>query len=364
MLIIRDDINGAEPQPTPVDRHTHSTKDPAEITDRLHLALISRCESVLGRKIECLAFPGGESRASFRCIFSDETSVIVTRRESRYRAQLEEKIMRVLWQAGAPVPKVLDFNGLVLIQSDEGADKLGSILNNSNKSSIHEGIISDAAISLLNIHQAAREANLAHNVPMLGTDAGWVRALIDRPAVIGSFLDLEAPEPDLDAMFQILTLVEPGFVKWDSRPANAVLNRAGEMCWVDWEHAGARNPLDDLVHLICDENVILDTQAEERLLQEFAPRFSNMANDRLAIEYCRVAGVLHLCVRLSLILDEYDQYGWGDADRCASKDKIGSSKEQALRLCKRGQVWAASTPVTLALSPWFSKLGKHISKYE
>ena len=329
--------------------------------NRLHRSLISWCEKSSGKSVVDVSYPGGVDRASFRCELNDGSAVIVTRRENQHRALLEERVLSALGQGGAPVPQVLDFNGLVLLQSDEGKTKLSDVLLNCDSRCPQSDVIALAASSLLQVHEVAADLELSKCVPLLGCDPRWVRALIDRPSVIGSFMDVPSPVPDLEGMFQLLCVVEPGFVKWDSRPANAVVSDTGKMSWVDWEHAGSRNPIDDLVHLVCDENVSLDEQADLEILTEFAPRYSNLLSPEEAIEYCLVTGVLHFGVRLGLVLDEYDQYGWGDADRCARNDKIGSSKEQALLLCRRASHWASATPMTSTLAPWYASLGSRIA---
>ena len=321
-------------------------------------ALIAECERLTGRGVADVSFPAGEHRAAFRAILADGSSVIVTRRDNRARAVLEERVLNHLSRAGAPVPRVLGFNGLVLIQSDEGETRLAERLVRSEEDSI---LLPSAAESLLQIQQSARKLSLADVVPLLGTDGDWVRALIDRPAVLGAYLKEQAPVPELDAIFDILMLAEPTFVKWDARPANAVLSGNEQISWIDWEHCGARNGLDDLIWLLCDENVSEDSARDRELLKEYSAAFAPNLSANAAAAYARVAGTFHLCVRLCLLLTRAEEDGWGSAVECASRDKVGTSPMQAMRLCTRAADWAAHTRETAALSPWFERISKKVA---
>ena len=260
------------------------------------------------------------------------------------------------------MPEVLAFNGIVLVQSFEGEVRLSETLLNSdwlNETSLLE----KSAESLLVIHNVASELGLAQFVPMLGTHEDWVKQLIDRPALIGGHLGIDAPEPDLESILDLLMLSDPAFVKWDARPANAVLNRAETVNWIDWEHCGARNPLDDLVRLFCDETVSCSDKRDVDLVNEYAPRFSGSMKSSDATEYLRVAGTFHMCVRLALILGRYEKHGWAGAHDCASEDKIGSSKLQFLTLCTRGSDWASRSAKTETLSRWFEDVGSLVDRH-
>ncbi|MEM7429342.1 MAG: hypothetical protein AAF441_24945 [Pseudomonadota bacterium] len=321
--------------------------------------LCAQCEKMTGARPVEVSFPAGKGRASFRAVLSDGRSVIITRREEQARAQLEERVLHTLSAWKAPVPDVLAFNGLVLVQSDKGSSRLSELLIAQLESA--EDALHRAAESLLSVHTAARKSGLAGCVPILGADGDWVRALIDRPAVIGSHLDHPAPEPDLDGIYSLLMLLDPAFVKWDARPANAVVGRDGKVSWIDWEHCGARNRLDDLVWLLCDETVPEDPLRDRRLIDEFAAKFDRHSTAGEAAEYVRVMGVFHFAVRLCLILARTQQHGWKDAETLAAADKVGASLRQARTVCARAADWAQTSRLTRALSPWFDHLGRNLA---
>ena len=74
--------------------------------------------------------------------------------------------------------------------------------------------------------------------------------------------------------------------------------------WIDWEHCGCRDPLDDLVSLLCDEYTPDWPDVEGRLLAHFLPAFVGGSSTDDASDYLATFGALHSCVRLALILEE------------------------------------------------------------
>ncbi|MEM7429869.1 MAG: hypothetical protein AAF441_27690 [Pseudomonadota bacterium] len=322
-------------------------------------SLIRQCERMTAQSVTDVSWPGGSGRDSFQARLANGSSVVVTRRETAERALLEERVLTHLGAAGAPVPEVIGFNGIVLVQSDAGGERLSNCLHASPGTAARD--LPAAIESLLRIHQAGRDSGLAGVVPLLGADADWVRGLIDRPAVLGAYLDVTAPVPDLDGLFDLLMLTDPAFVKWDSRPGNCASRPDQDAVWFDWEHCGARNGLDDLVWLLCDEFMVDAPRLEAELIVEFAGHFSDEPAE-VVRHYLAAAGVLHMCVRLSLILSEAENDGWGTTASCVRDDSVGSSPRLAARLCARAARWSDSAPQTAALAPWFERIGGEITR--
>ena len=97
------------------------------------------CADLLGLEPSRIEYPGGRSRTSVRAIAGDK-SFIVTRRRHAARAALEAGVLGELHAAGAPVPKVLAFDGAWLIQEDLGQRRLTSVLDGTNLRAIGDRV--------------------------------------------------------------------------------------------------------------------------------------------------------------------------------------------------------------------------------
>jgi len=220
-------------------------------------------------------------------------------------------------------------------------------------------------VGLSEIHHCATEAGLDTKVPLLGSDETWRREFAELPRTIGQFLDVAAPTIDNDAVIKALAVRQPRFIKWDSRPGNALVDANNTVIWIDWEHCGARNRLDDLAWLLADEYNVDDADTEERLLDGHLDKYSDGRDIDSAFEYLMVYGTLHTCVRLGMILDRKvrnkggrkgkgaNKGDWWDADYCLAGDKIGVTREMAERQCQRASRWAANSSLLNDLSEWF-----------
>ena len=310
------------------------------------------CRELLGVDVVRFDFPGGKSRGSIRLHLEDGRRVIATRREDQSRIILEEGALRHLGAQGAPVPRVLAFNGLMLLQEDLGNRRLSGALHGASVETI-ERLLDEALGALAAIHRAADAAGLDDAVLALGVDRDWVTALIDRPAVLGNFLEHRCPVPKLKDLLDLLMLVRPRFIKWDTRPGNAILRPQGGMAWIDWEDCGARNRLDDVAWLLGDEFVPdLPAAVEERLLARHLPVFADGMQPDDAGDYLAAFGTFHMCVRLCLILSERGEGEWWDHDHCLAIDYVGVTLQHAERLCLRAARWSARSSLTEMLSPW------------
>jgi len=319
----------------------------------------------LGSPITKVQFPGGKSRRSYRAILENGKSVIVTKRKTIVRSQLECHALRTLGNAGMPVPGLLASDGRLFFQQDVGQQRLSESLQACTTSRERLTLLDGAVVGLSQMQHCATEAGLDSRVPLLGSDEKWRQQFAELPQTIGQFLKVATPAIDTDAVVDVLAVHRPRFVKWDARPGNALVDANGTVIWVDWEHCGARNRLDDLAWLLTDEYNVDDEAAEGQLFDRHLDKFKDGRDADDAFEYLMVYGTLHTCVRLGLILDrkvnnkgDRKGYGenkgdWWDAQYCLSRDKIGVTQMMAERQCQRASRWAANSKQLNNLSEWF-----------
>lgn len=319
------------------------------------------CQGLLGTRIERTEFPGGKSRDACRLILEDGRIAFGTRRESPRLAALEARVLKKLGAEGAPVPRVLAFNGLILIQEDLGARRLSQAIDDASDAEAKE-LLAAALSSLAQLHRAAEAAGLDENLPSIGRDEPWLRGLLNQPVVISKDLKLPVPDIDQDALLECIRVKKPRLIKWDARCGNAIVKDDGTIAWFDWEHCGRRNRLDDLVWLLGDEFTPDLPHAEEALLQSHLAAFADDFTLDEARAYIGAFGSLHTCVRLELILENKGDGDWWDWAYCLERDKVGVTLKGAERLCARGARWAAWNPLTEPLVPWFAKVMQHLSE--
>jgi len=154
------------------------------------MVLMRATESLLGKKVDRVEFPGGKNRESIRLLLQDNTSVIATRRANMHRARTEVRTLSSLNKHNAPVPSEQQYQSL----------------------------ISAALDSMVCIHTAATKENLESSATALGNEIGWIKGLINRPAVIGEYLNVKAPVLDLNKLVKLLAVKQHRFVKWDKEP--------------------------------------------------------------------------------------------------------------------------------------------------
>lgn len=318
--------------------------------------LALRCGDLLGEKIVSMQYPGGRSRRSFRLMLQQERSVIASIRPRRHRARTECRVLTELSARGAPVPRLLASDGgKLLIQEEIVGERLAESLSGQAESRFEE-VLGAALDSLAETHRAGSEAGLDSRLATLGENFDWLAGLLDRPAVIGEILGVPAPRPDLATLESLLAIRSPRFIKWDARPGNAILSNEGVVFWFDWEHAGARNRLDDMAWLLSDEYVPDYPAAEERLIEKHIAQFADDLSVDEAKDYLSAYGVFHMCVRLGLICKFRLRGDWWNQDYCMDRDKVGVTWECLRRVCRRGERWAARTPCTEPLARWFSAI--------
>ncbi len=318
------------------------------------------CESMLSANVLKIDQPGGRTRKSVR-VHLENGSVIVTKRSTSMRSDLEANVLRELREHGAPVPRVLAFDDGWLIQEDLGDQRLSARLANASESEAEE-LLSNALFSLIEIHNAGRRAKLEKRVVAIGQNPDWIANFLNMPASLGRYIDMAPPTLPVEKLIKHLSVKKPQLIKWDARPGNANVGPTGRVFWFDWEHCGCRNPLDDMAWLLADEYVPELADAEVRLFEEFLPKIDTGGDQGYAEEYCRVFGTLHICVRLCLIFSKKAKGDWWDEQACLAGDKVGVTKQAIHRLCARGQRWAWHSPLTQSLCDWFKTIEKHSAK--
>ena len=326
----------------------------------------SVCRRLLNIDPVRVEYPGGRSRRSVRAVIGDST-LIVTRRKHGERAALEAGVLRELRAAGAPVPQVLAFDGQWLIQQDLGPRRLAVALGAADlRSASH--CAAQAAAGLLLCQLAARKCGLDKRVAPIGVKPEWMASLLTTPARLAEQLGL--PDPEIGAVMapEHIAPRQLSFVKWDARPGNAVLVNHGAdnidtaAAWIDWEHCGARDALDDLAWLLCDEYMPDDVELETALLKRFLPLFAlhskRSADDALA--YLSRFGTLHTCMRLHLVLRLKGNGAWWNPAAVAHTDRVGVTAQAAQRLCARGARWSGRWAGGERMSRFFSDADKRL----
>jgi len=320
------------------------------------------CERLLGTTALRVESPGGRMRRSVR-VFLKDRSVIVTQRRHPARAKREAEVLRALGAQGAPVPRLLSFDGAWLIQEDLGPSRLSQTLA-AMREAEGEPLLAKALAALATAQQAGQASGLDRRMVTIGARADWLLKLASTHERIGGQLKIPAPELQTDRLADRVRPQRPTFIKWDARPANAVVRSDASVAWFDWEHCGCRDPLDDLVWLLCDEYTPDWPEAEARLIARFLPLFSNGSAPHAAHDYLMTFGTLHNCMRLSLILTEKAGGPWWNTQRCLDHDSVGVTLEMALRVCRRAARWAARGELTQSLSPWLLSVADQLQAGE
>jgi Phosphotransferase enzyme family len=280
--------------------------------------------------------------------------VIVTRRESPNRAALEARVLEQLHANGAPVPKLLAYNGLILFQEDVGHARIANELVGLTNGATYRRIIAGLLDSHFETYRAADAAALHRHTPMIGRADDWIQAVIDRTALIGHRVGIASQRPDVERMQDLLRVLDPEFVKWDARPGNAMRRADGSPCWIDWEHCGARHRLDDLAWLLADEMTPQFPDDEMNIIDAAVPRYESGALGRLSREYLFTFGVCHMAVRLARILANKGDNAWDDEVRVNATDEERVCLSDALALSTRAARWCREAASVRVLGPWFN----------
>jgi aminoglycoside phosphotransferase (APT) family kinase protein len=318
--------------------------------------LANKCEQLIGWRVASMQFPGGQSRDTIKLILKKSAPVYASRRSRKNKADTERLILQTISRAGGKVPKLLGSDGdKLLIQEDIPGVRLTQAIHNRSSKTISR-YLDNALAGLAAIQQMGSEQGLDEKLSPLGDSPDWLAGLLDRPRVLGKFFDIPTPRLAQEPLKALLAMRNPRFVKWDSRPGNAIARDDGEVFWIDWEHSGTRNRLDDMVWLLADEFIPDRPDIEAGLLEKYLPVFADDFTIDQARQYFYVLGVFHLVVRLGLILKYKKDGSWWSYTKCLAGDKAGVTLRNVNRIFDRGVRWAEQNPETAELAPWFSKL--------
>jgi len=325
------------------------------------VALVRAVEALLNTEVTGVEYPGGKSRESYRLLLTDQRSVIATRRDTLERARREVLTLAALNRQATEVPRLIATNySQILVQEEVAGTRLSQALSDADAMQFTR--LLDAALeSLRHIQRAATTEGLEDVVDALGADDEWLARLVQRPRVVGEHLDVPAPPLDEAALLTLLAIREPRFVKWDTRPGNALVTSDDRVVWFDWEHTGKRNRLDDVAWLLGDEFLPDFAGAETALIERHAHLFAEDLSAGEAKTYLLAYGSFHIVVRLGLILKHMDGKWW-DQDNCIATDRVGVTLICATRLCRRGARWAAAHPLTAPLAAWFGRVEERVAQ--
>jgi hypothetical protein len=258
------------------------------------------------------------------------------------------------------VPRVLAFDGTWLIQEDVAGQRLSEHLAAAGAAEV-EAWLEAALVALDRLHRAGRAAGLERRVIVLGRDPAWIRRLLGRVDIVAGQADIAAPPLPAEALVDLLRVREPWLIKWDARPGNALVGEGGRLVWIDLEHCGCRNRLDDLAWLLCDEYAPDLPEVEARLLERHLRAFAEGWGPGEAARYLAAYGTFHGLVRLSVILDRKGRGPWWDRRRCLAADMPDVSRAGALTLARRAGRWAGRCPLTAPLVPWLVAVERRIA---
>ncbi|MEM7299914.1 MAG: hypothetical protein AAF468_02430 [Pseudomonadota bacterium] len=301
-----------------------------------------------------VAFPGGAHRSAFIVDIADGLYVIA-QRENANDAQLEGIVLKTLSPTGH-VPEFVAHRGAWLIQQCVPGQRLPILIDEAVTSEQRLTLATQALDALATICEAAHSASLQHRTPRLGVRPGWLQDRIMLPGSVSRRLDIAPPEIDPREIHKVMDVKHRHFIKWDSRPGNALF-QDGRMVWFDWEDAGRRHAIDDLVCFFADEWLQLDIDDEDRLIDHMLERFAPNQKPDSAMHYFHVAGLVQIGFRLQLAVKYWSRESeWWDRQMCLSGDKVGVTPEEVTRLVRRGLRWSDRQQMLKGYQPWLRNI--------
>ncbi len=318
--------------------------------------LATKCGKLIGARVTAMQYPGGSSRDSVRLVLKRGAPVFASERSRKAKADNERLILKTVSSKGGYVPKLLGTDGQrLLIQEAIPGIRLSEAMHKQSRTVIYNHL-DNALVSLADIHSIGSENSLDEKLRKLGSTQEWLTGLLGRPAVLGEFFNIPAPALESKPLIELLAIRRPRFVKWDSRPGNAIVKNDKQVFWIDWEHSGTRNRLDDMVWLLGDEFIPHRPDVEKKLLEKHLPVFADDLSVDEARQYFFTLGVFHLVIRMGLIYKYKKDGRWWSYDKCLAGDKAGVTLKNMLRICKRGRRWAEQTQHAQDLSAWFKEI--------
>jgi aminoglycoside phosphotransferase (APT) family kinase protein len=270
----------------------------------------------------------------------------VSQRKSVSRATLEAAVLGLLAPTGLS-PKLICQDGCLVVQEYIPGRRLSEHLDVGNA----EALMAKAAGSLLAAQKTATDSELSHQVPAIGIRPGWEADLMNAPAQLAKRLCIDIPPYDFARLLSFAPEQMRSFVKWDARPGNAILRENGRICWIDWEHAGVRRPVDDLIWLFSDEWAPNAPEALELSLGILARRQGCTYSDIKAV--FQAGAVAHSAIRLLLIFSHKGTGAWWNREACLKYDRVGVTAEHVRLVALRASEWSETVTGLENLSDFF-----------
>lgn len=303
----------------------------------VHLTRID-LESVsekLGAKVDFVSAPGGRDRKTIVGLL-DGRRVVVSKRRSEARAQLEADILRHLGPERL-APRLIKRADDVLVQEFVEGQRLPVRLH--QLPAAHRGdLIRQSVETMIAAQSAGARAGLTDLVPEIGVRPGWTRDLAASPTRLLRALNLDAPSHDFGALLDSGETGRTCFIKWDARPGNFMVRPDGSVCLFDWEHAGRRRPIDDLAWFFADEWMPGVPDLARPSVAKMA-RARGLEPEREWHRFQAMA-VAHSCIRLHLILTRKKEGDWWNFEACLQRDRVGVTAGQVRLVAERSARWA------------------------
>ena len=311
------------------------------------------CHVGLGCVLDRVSYPGGEDRKAVRLHLDDGSTLIATVRPLA-TATLEAFVLARLQGQNTSSPVLKYQNRMLSLQSDLGEDRLSARLRSSAPD-----FLGHSVESLARLQMAGSKVGLDDDMPETG-QRDWLDGLLQQPAALGDILSFPAPQFDLVFVEGCLRNYRRRFVRWDARPGNAMVLAPHDVGWFDFESAGVRARLDDLVWLLADENVPDDVKLEEEILSACLADFADGLSLDQARTYVLTYGVLHSVVRAIFILVEKGKLAWTEYEDGVVEDRAMIEKPIMFRLCGRAARWARDVPELSPLAPWLQEMTAYL----
>ncbi len=301
-------------------------------------------EALFGDPVDRITAPGGRRRASVR-VHLGGRSVIASWRADPARRAREIALLEALAREDAPVPRFLGQSRGWSFQSDAGNRRLTAELERQDAQG-RETVAAAALESLLQIKRAARRRGLVADLPPIANGSEWLGRFARGLVRLAERLGIPAPDYDAAALARGLTSLPLTFIKWDARPGNAAIAADGRVIWFDWEDYGRRAGVEDAAFLVADEFWPLPADSSRDLLRRTG--FVAPGHEPLFIRFAVLQGI----ERCRLILGQQGRHGWQDAARMRRYDRIGVSRELALRVTATAAALAGMDGAAQPLARW------------
>ncbi|MEW9919779.1 hypothetical protein AB2B41_09195 [Marimonas sp. MJW-29] len=310
--------------------------------------ILAAAEKHFGTKVDDIAAPGGEGRASLLLTLADDREVFATLRPNFRRTHLEAFVLTELGQHCDDLPQCLGVVGEVMFQSNVGDRRLNveiAKVGGAKRMALAE----DAVGAIFRIHAAARQTKLHEMLPHLGSTELWMDNFVGAISFLNEMSGGISDRFDPAAVSELLSNRADQFVKWDCRSGNAAIDSDGRLRWFDFEYCGMRHGAEDLAWLIGDEAWPLrPDHMVDVIIDAYDPSCGHKIEDYL--EYLSVYLTFHVVQRLKLITKEAKKRGWLSKTRIRRFDDAGVHPDFAAQICRVGAYFSAQSPLTECLS--------------